>query len=245
MINMLSMAATNVVWVSGAGSGMGRASAVELARAGRRIALSGRRMQALEETAALVREAGGDALVLPLDVGRDDASAAVDRIVQEWGRIDALVLAAGLNAPNRMWANQDIDEFERIIQTNTVGVARLVDAALPALRQAGGVVVVISSYSGWTYSPMAGVAYGASKTALGVLTRSINTQEAGSGVRACHLCPGDVDSDFLALRPNVPDAAARAVMLSPADVAQAVKFVVDAPAHVRVDELVISPVSQV
>ncbi len=245
MINMLSMAATNVVWVSGAGSGMGRASAVELARAGRRIALSGRRMQALEETAALVREAGGDALVLPLDVGRDDASAAVDRIVQEWGRIDALVLAAGLNAPNRMWANQDIDEFERIIQTNTVGVARLVDAALPALRQAGGVVVVISSYSGWTYSPMAGVAYGASKTALGVLTRSINTQEAGSGVRACHLCPGDVDSDFLALRPNVPDAAARAVMLSPADVAQAVMFVVDAPAHVRVDELVISPVSQV
>lgn len=245
MINMLSMAATNVVWVSGAGSGMGRASAVELARAGRRIALSGRRMQALEETAALVREAGGDALVLPLDVGRDDASAAVDRILQEWGRIDALVLAAGLNAPNRMWANQDIDEFERIIQTNTVGVARLVDAALPALRQAGGVVVVISSYSGWTYSPMAGVAYGASKTALGVLTRSINTQEAGSGVRACHLCPGDVDSDFLALRPNVPDAAARAVMLSPADVAQAVKFVVDAPAHVRVDELVISPVSQV
>ncbi len=245
MINMLSMAATNVVWVSGAGSGMGRASAVELARAGRRIALSGRRMQALEETAALVREAGGDALVLPLDVGRDDASAAVDRIVQEWGRIDALVLAAGLNAPNRMWANQDIDEFERIIQTNTVGVARLVDAALPALREAGGVVVVISSYSGWTYSPMAGVAYGASKTALGVLTRSINTQEAGSGVRACHLCPGDVDSDFLALRPNVPDAAARAVMLSPADVAQAVMFVVDAPAHVRVDELVISPVSQV
>lgn len=245
MINMLSMAATNVVWVSGAGSGMGRASAVELARAGRRIALSGRRMQALEETASLVREAGGDALVLPLDVGRDDASAAVDRILQEWGRIDALVLAAGLNAPNRMWANQDIDEFERIIQTNTVGVARLVDAALPALRQAGGVVVVISSYSGWTYSPMAGVAYGASKTALGVLTRSINTQEAGSGVRACHLCPGDVDSDFLALRPNVPDAAARAVMLSPADVAQAVMFVVDAPAHVRVDELVISPVSQV
>lgn len=245
MINMLSMAATNVVWVSGAGSGMGRASAVELARAGRRIALSGRRMQALEETAALVREAGGDALVLPLDVGRDDASAAVDRILQEWGRIDALVLAAGLNAPNRMWANQDIDEFERIIQTNTVGVARLVDAALPALREAGGVVVVISSYSGWTYSPMAGVAYGASKTALGVLTRSINTQEAGSGVRACHLCPGDVDSDFLALRPNVPDAAARAVMLSPADVAQAVMFVVDAPAHVRVDELVISPVSQV
>lgn len=245
MINMLSMAGMNVVWVSGAGSGMGRASAVELAKGGRRIALSGRRPEALEETASLVREAGGEALVLPLDVGADDVTAAAARIVAEWGRLDALVLSAGLNSPQRMWADQDMAEFERILQTNTFGVVRVVDAALPELRKTGGVVVVISSYSGWTYSPMAGVAYGASKTALSVVTRSLNTQEAAHGVRACHLCPGDVDSDFLQLRPTVPDAAARAVMLSPADVAQAVRFVVEAPAHVRVDELVISPISQV
>lgn len=245
MINMTSMTGVNVVWVSGAGSGMGRASAVELARGGRRIALSGRRQDALEETAALVSQAGGEALVLPLDVGQDDPAPAAQSILDRWGGIDALVLAAGLNAPNRMWADQSMAEFEQILQTNTVGVARLIDAALPSLRASRGVVVVISSYSGWTYSPLAGVAYGASKTALGVLTRSLNTQEAQSGVRACHLCPGDVDSDFLALRPTVPDAAARAVMLSPADVAEAVRFVVEAPSHVRVDELVISPVSQV
>ena len=192
-----------------------------------------------------MRQAGGEALVLPLDVARDDAVPASREILDQWGRIDALVLSAGLNSPHRMWADQDIAEFERIVQTNTVGVARLVDAALPALRESKGVVVVISSYSGWTWSPMAGVAYGASKTALQVLTRSLNSQEADSGVRACNLCPGDVDSDFLALRPSVPDAAARAVMLSPADVARAVRFVVEAPAHVRIDELVISPVSQV
>lgn len=238
------MTERDVVWVSGAGSGMGRAAAVELAR-GRRIALSGRRPDALAETAELVREAGGEALVLPLDVGREDAIPAVRQIVGQWGRIDALVLAAGLNTPHRIWADQSLAEFEQILQTNTLGVARLVDAALPFLRESKGVVVVISSYSGWTYSAMAGVAYGASKTALGVLTRSINTQEAASGVRACHLCPGDVDSDFLKLRPSVPDAQARAVMLSPADVAAAVRFVVEAPPHVRVDELVISPVSQI
>lgn len=245
MINMVSMTDVNVVWVSGAGSGMGRAAAVELARGGRRLALSGRRPDALEETAELVRQAGGEALVLPLDVGREDAGPVARLIVEQWGRIDALVLAAGLNTPQRMWADQNLAEFEHILQTNTLGVVRLIDAALPSLRESKGVVVVISSYSGWTYSPMAGVAYGASKTALGVVTRSLNTQEAAAGVRACHLCPGDVDSDFLSLRPTVPDAQARAVMLTPADVAAAVRFVVDAPSHVRVDELVISPVSQV
>lgn len=242
---MFSMTDVNVVWVSGAGSGMGRASAVELARGGRRIALSGRRPGALEDTAELVREAGGEALVLPLDVGREDALGVARSILDRWGRIDALVLAAGLNTPQRMWADQSMAEFEHILQTNTLGVVRLIDAALPSLRETRGVVVVISSYSGWAYSPMAGVAYGASKTALSVVTRSLNTQEAAAGVRACHLCPGDVDSDFLSLRPTVPDAKARAVMLSPADVAASVRFVVDAPSHVRVDELVISPVSQV
>jgi NADP-dependent 3-hydroxy acid dehydrogenase YdfG len=88
------------------------------------------------------------------------------------------------------------------------------------------------------------VAYSASKTALASLCQSLNAQEAASGVRACHLCPGDVDTDFLAQRPEVPGAEARTAMLTAQDVARAVQFVLDSPAHVRVDELVISPVSQ-
>ena len=88
------------------------------------------------------------------------------------------------------------------------------------------------------------MAYAASKTALGALCRSLNEQEAAHGIRACHLCPGDVDSDFLSLRPQVPDAQARAAMLTSADVARAVMFVLESPPHVRIDELVISPVVQ-
>ena len=64
------------------------------------------------------------------------------------------------------------------------------------------------------------------------------------GVRATHLCPGDVDTEFLAMRPVVPDADARAVMLTPDDVARSILHVLDAPPHVRIDELVISPVAQ-
>lgn len=232
-----------VVWISGAGSGMGRASAVAAAGAGWRVVLSGRREDALHETADLVAKAGGDSLVLPLDV-RGDVPAAARIAVTQWGRLDALVLSAGLNNPKRRWADQEMPSFADIVATNLTGVVNVIDAALPALRESHGVVVVISSYAGWRFSPGAGVAYGASKTALRTVTATLNAEEARHGVRATHLCPGDVATDFLQMRPTVPNKAARAVMLSPDDIARTVQFVLDSPAHVRIDELVISPVSQ-
>jgi NADP-dependent 3-hydroxy acid dehydrogenase YdfG len=83
-----------------------------------------------------------------------------------------------------------------------------------------------------------------SKAALGMVVASLNDQENGNGVKACHLCPGDVDTDFLALRPQVPDEGQRSEMLSPDDVARAVSFVLQSPRHVRIDELVITPLGQ-
>ncbi|HET9650136.1 MAG TPA: SDR family NAD(P)-dependent oxidoreductase [Microlunatus sp.] len=236
--------APRVVWITGAGSGMGRASAVAAAP-GRRIALSGRRADALAETADQVVRAGGEALVLPLDA-RDAAavSAARDRIHDAWDGVDDLVLSAGLNTPRRAWADQSIGELEDVIATNLTAVARVVDVALDGLRRRGGQVVVVSSYSAWRFTPYAGVAYSASKTALAALCQSLNAQEARHGIRACHLCPGDVDTAFLDLRPVVPGAESRAAMLSPDDVGRAVAFVLDSPPHVRIDELVISPLAQ-
>lgn len=233
------------VWITGAGSGMGRATALRAARSGWTVALSGRRRQVLEELAAEIREEGGSALVAPLDVqDREAVREAASRIAGELGGIDALVLAAGLNAPRRRWEDQDLTEFDAIVATNLTAVASTVDAALPHLRERGGQVVVISSYAGWSFQPGAGVAYSASKTALGSLVRTLNQQEAAHGVRACHLCPGDVATDFLDQRPSVPDAEARARMLTAEDIARTACFVLDSPVHVRIDELVVSPVSQ-
>jgi NADP-dependent 3-hydroxy acid dehydrogenase YdfG len=233
------------VWITGAGSGMGRATALRAARSGWAVALSGRRQMQLEQLAAEIRDAGGTALVAPLDVqDRDAVRETARHIAAELGGIDALVLAAGLNAPQRRWDDQDLAEFDAIVATNLTAVASTVDAALPHMRERGGQVVVISSYAGWSFQPGAGVAYSASKTALGSLVRTLNQQEAAHGVRACHLCPGDVATDFLDQRPSVPDAAARARMLSAEDVARTACFVLDSPAHVRIDELVVSPVSQ-
>ncbi|HEY0248290.1 MAG TPA: SDR family NAD(P)-dependent oxidoreductase [Gryllotalpicola sp.] len=230
-----------VVWITGAGSGMGRAAALAAAAAGWRIALSGRREDALRETA----ESAGGGLVLPGDV--TDAgfvAAAAAAATAELGRLDALVLAAGLNTKQRFWPELDLAAFDAIVATNLTAVAHTVHAALPALRASHGTVVVVSSYSAWSFSPGAGVAYSASKTALAALCRTLNAQEAAAGVRATHLCPGDVATDFLTQRPIVPDADARARMLTSEDIGRAVQFVLDSPAHVRVDELVISPVSQ-
>ena len=234
-----------VVWVTGAGSGMGRAAAISAAARGWRVALTGRRREALEEAAGQVADDGGEALVVPGDVREpDEVEQAAASIEQQWGRLDGLVLAAGLNTPHRAWLDQRLEDLRAIVDTNLVAAANVIAAGLPALRSSGGVVVVVSSYSAWRFSPGAGVAYSASKAALAALCQTLNAEEADHGVRGCHLCPGDADTDFLLQRPNVPDADARSVMLSAQDVARAVQFVLDAPPHVRIDELVISPVAQ-
>lgn len=240
------MDAGRVLWVTGAGSGMGRAAAVAAAASGARVALSGRRVDALTETARLVDQAGGQSLTLPLDARDPVALAgAHDQIVASWHGVTDLVLAAGVNTPERYWADQSLDVFETIVATNLTAVARVIDVALPDMRARGsGQVVVVSSYSAWRFSPHAGVAYTASKTALAAVCSSLNDQEARHGIRACLLCPGDVNTDFLGLRPQVPDSDARRVMLSPDDVSAAILFVLESPAHVRIDELVISPVHQ-
>ncbi|MBT1541030.1 SDR family NAD(P)-dependent oxidoreductase [Curtobacterium flaccumfaciens pv. flaccumfaciens] len=234
-----------MLWVTGGGSGMGAAGAEAAARDGWTVVLSGRRADRLEQVAGAIRATGGTADVLPLDANDPAAVAAArDVVLERHGRLDGLLLAAGLNAPRRRWDDQSLTDFRAIVDTNLTAAVTVVDAALPALRSSGGVVVVVSSYAGWSFQPGAGVAYSASKTALGSVVRSLNQQEAEHGVRATHLCPGDVATDFLDQRPEVPDAAARQRMLQPEDVGRTVAFVLGAPAHVRVDELVLSPVSQ-
>ena len=232
-----------VLWVTGAGSGMGRAVALAAAAAGWRVALSGRRAEALESVRDEVEAAGGTALAVPLDVADPAAvGAAADAVRAGLGPITDLVLAAGVNTRRRRWDDQSLAEFEAVVATDLTGAAAVVHHALPDLRRAAGTVVAVSSFSAWSFSPVAGVAYAAAKTALGVLCRTLNAEEEPSGVRATHLCPGDVATDLLDLRPEVPDAAARARMLQPEDIARTAMFVLEAPPHVRVDELVISPV---
>lgn len=227
----------------GGGSGIGQAVALAAVDAGWHATVSGRRGEALADT----RRAASDpeaVAELTHDVTADDPRERVADLLGPGDRLDALVVASGTNSPRRRWTDHDIDDVRGVVETNLVGTMRTIDAALPALRRSGGVVVVVSSYAGWAHSPGAGAAYSASKTALRAVVRTLNVDEAENGVRACHLCPGDVDTDFLRMRPTVPSAEHRGRMLSPQDVARAAMFAITSPAHVRIDELVISPLSQ-
>lgn len=238
-----AVAARRTVWVTGAGSGVGRAVAESSATAGARVVLTGRRAGALAKTAGLVRDAGGEALELVCDTTQPDALAeAYDSLKERWDAPTDVVLSAGLNAPQRYWRDQSMAEFRAIVDTNLNAAAAVVDLVLPDLRRAGGgVVVFVSSVSGWQFSPDAGVAYSASKTAVGSLSAHLNAQENRHGIRACAVCPGDIDSDFLTLRPVVPGAGEREQMLTAADVARTVLFVLDSPPHVVVNQLVVTP----
>lgn len=238
-MNALDTTSNRRVLITGAGSGIGAATALALAST-HDLILVGRRPSKLDEVVRLVEAQGGRALAVTWDVN-DDAAELMRRV----GTVTDLVLSAGLNSPRRTWADQQMDEVRDVINTNLISVTDLITAALPSLREAAGTVVAVSSLSAWTASPGAGVAYRASKMGLRALTEALNEQEAVHGVRAGIILPGDIDSEFLSHRPHPPGADPRRSMLDGRDVARAVHFMLTCPPHLRIDELVITPLGTV
>ncbi|TXR58004.1 SDR family oxidoreductase [Quadrisphaera setariae] len=234
---------SGTTWVLGGGSGIGRACALSLAAASDLVVVSGRRADHLEETAAAVAATGCPALALPLDVTDDDAVARAGAAVEDrGGPVARLVYSAGTNTPRRAWSQLSGTAFAGVVDTNLTGVVRAASAVLPGMRsRGGGHVVLVSSWAGWTFSPGAGAAYSASKTAMGSLAETLNQQERHHGVRATHLCPGEVATDILRTRPVPPTDAETSLMLAPEDVASAVAWVCSQPGRVCVNELVITP----
>ncbi|BDI22937.1 SDR family oxidoreductase [Herbiconiux sp. L3-i23] len=237
----------NVAWVIGGGTGIGLGAARALARQGAHVVLSGRRTDVLESSAASIRAEGGSASIAVVDVA-DDASvaAAVRSIVDEYGEVDTLVFSAGTNVRSRFWQDLAPAEFASVVDVNLTGAVRAVQSVLPGMRRrGGGLVILVSSWAAWRYSPGAGAAYSASKTALGVLAETVNAEERGNGIRATHFCPGEVRTDILYTRPVVPTEEAMELMLTADDIGAAVDFVAALPPRVCVNELVITPTSNV
>ncbi|MFE5411123.1 SDR family oxidoreductase [Microbacterium sp. NPDC056569] len=236
-----SAADPRVVWVIGGGSGVGLATAIAASESGWRVVVSGRREETLAET---VRQLSGEAAIVPFDIAAGSSSENVDRAASVFGRLDAVVVSSGMNAARRTWLDLDIDETEQIIQTNLIGPTRILHAAVPHLVKTQGSAVIVSSRAAWRFAEAAGVGYGASKTALSNLVQTFNAHTSGLGIRATHLCPGDIDTAFLQQRAHVPSHEQRAQMLAPEDVAASTMHVLETPKRVRIDELVINPRSQ-
>jgi NADP-dependent 3-hydroxy acid dehydrogenase YdfG len=235
--------AGEVAWVTGGGTGIGQAGAVQLAAAGAKIVLTGRRREPLDETAAMIRDKGGEAIVAPADMGkRDEVEAVAKRIADEHGRCDILVNSAGINVRNRKWADVDAPAFDSVIDANLSGPFYATAAVLPMMRkQKSGLIIQISSWAGVYVSPLTGPAYSVSKHGLVALSESLNQEECVNGIRSCCICPGEVATPILEKRPVPVSDADKAKMLQADDLGETILFVARMPAHVCLNEILISP----
>jgi NAD(P)-dependent dehydrogenase (short-subunit alcohol dehydrogenase family) len=229
--------------VTGAGSGVGQAVSLALAKQGWRVAIVGRRPETLKET---VERAGTDKdqlLVCPCDIGNNNEVTRMGQeVLAKFGSIEVLVNAAGTNAPKRALEVLSLEDYHAMIDTNLNGAYYITQAFLPAMRaQKSGTIVHIVSDAGKQASPKAGPAYVMSKFGLAGLTQSINAEERGNGIRACAIFPGDIDTPLLDKRPSPPPAEARAKMMRAEDIAECAMLAINLPSRAVVEELIIRP----
>lgn len=232
-----------VAWVTGAGSGIGRAVAVALAEAGATVALTGRRVDALEETAALVRDAGGTAFIAPADVSSSAAvTLAHTAIVDALGDPHILVNNAGWNERKRHWKELTIEAAERLVNINLTAGVLCTLATLPAMRRRrDGFLVHVASVSATGIFLASGPIYTAAKYGLRAMSATLNAEEGIHGIRSICINPGEVATPILDKRPVPIPPEQRAIMVQPEDVAAAVLFSVTQPPRVCITELTIAP----
>ena len=232
-----------VAWVTGAGSGIGKAAALALAREGATLALSGRRREALQQVADKVQGGGGKALVLPGDLGeQDSASRIAAQIAKECGRLDILVNNAGANLSERSWAKLNTERIKFMLDANLNSAFYCSLAALAIMRpQKDGLLIHTASWAGRFVGLVPGPAYVAAKHGVVAMSYSINMEEFQHGIRSTVLCPAEVATPILDLRPKPVTPEERARMIQPEHMADLILYVAKLPATICMNEVVISP----
>lgn len=229
--------------ITGAGTGVGRATAIAMAGEGWRLALVGRTEKTLEETARLTGNKATRALLCICDISQpDDVKKMAERVHAELGEIEVLVNAAGTNTPERSLEVLSFEKYRELVETNLTGAYLCVQAFLPRMRaRKSGTIVNIVSDAAKQANAKAGAAYVVSKFGLAGLTQSINCEERPNGIRACAIFPGDIDTPLLQKRPVPPPADARAKMMQPEDIAACVLLAVNLPRRAVVEEILLRP----
>ncbi|MGX5183098.1 SDR family NAD(P)-dependent oxidoreductase [Streptomyces avermitilis] len=244
-----------VALVTGASSGIGHATALELAREGASVALVGRREERLTDLASEISSTGGKALVVPADITTAEAAAeAVERTVEGLGRLDTLVNNAGLMLLGPT-PGADLNEWQRMVDINLMGLMYTSHAAIPHLVKAAADgprrvadIVNISSLNGRNAYAMMAV-YTATKFGVTGFSEALRQELAKQHVRVSVVEPGSVDTE---LRTHNSDAVQQLLSaglgdidrLQSQDIADTVGYIVTRPRHVAVAELLVRPTEQ-
>ncbi len=225
--------------ITGASSGIGLATANLFADSGATVHAVARREEAMVEGAGEERINSGRVVPHALDVTDKET---VKRLVEEVGEsgLDTLVLAAGMNVPERRLEQLTPEAWDQMLSVNLSGAFYFVHTALPYLRNSCGDAVLISSVSG-SWPDVSGPAYQASKAGMTQFARAAGLEEHENGVRFSTILPGIVDTPILDNRPEPPSEKVRDASLKPEDVAAACRFLVTLPPRAHVPELTMIP----
>lgn len=238
--------------ITGASSGIGRATALALARSGAAVVLHARRIRMLEELAAEITGKGGRALVIEGDAG---SQGDIDRLLERtlaWDeggkKYDIVIVNAGRGLAGGILAS-DESQWESLYQTNVLGAAHLMRCAGQYLVGRGsGDIVVIGSTVGRNISPFSAF-YGSSKFAVAGLAEGLRREVCTHGVRVSLVMPGIVISGFQDVAGYTDDNFGKSVaqfgrLLDPEDIAEGVRWLLSLPAHVNVSEIIFRPTGQ-
>ncbi len=235
-----------VAVITGAGTGIGRQTALLLAAEGARLVLVGRRPEPLESVVQEVKANGGQATAFPCDLMDSSAVAGVaDFALQTYGRIDILVNNAGFSSKVRSIKYVQPDEWHNVFKVNIEAVYRLTQACLPdMLKRGSGTIITTSSMSALKPGILGGSPYCAAKAASQNFSHGLNSELRNEGIRATCIIPAEVNTPILDGRPAPPNAEARKLMMQPEDVARCIHLAATLPQRTVIEELVVSPTFQ-
>jgi NAD(P)-dependent dehydrogenase (short-subunit alcohol dehydrogenase family) len=235
-----------VALITGASSGLGRATTLAFAEAGANVALVARRKDQLEQVVREIEPLGSEALALPVDLADEDQIRdAVDRTLATFGRVDVLVNAAGTDVPYAV-VDLSAEGWDRVLDVNLRAPFLLAKAVFPSMAQAGrGTIINVSSVAGkrgWANA----AAYCASKFGLTGLTQALAAEGKAHGIRACVVYPGGMATSWGIWSPTERQSLQREAppptqALPPAEVAALLVWIAAAPPEMVLNEVIATP----